>query len=418
MHGTAPHQLGRNHRLLLMRCHVGSNGLGFGGDFEMSDTQLPKALQLAENVVSSWAHGKPPEWAIQTAAELRRLHAELAAANAALAAQGEPVAWEARFVGGTWTPCSREHYEWVKAKPHEFEGYEVRAIYTAAPAKPMTDTWADGVQAAADLLKRMANEMAMERGETDPATGAIQFKSAATREWHASLGELAEEIERLKPTHPATAASVSDVIAMVRERYRGTKWGKAAECICDAVDEAIIAQRPAQPAASVSDEREAFEAWYFENVNRAELPDYLPTLETYSSATVANLFCAWKARAALRPALAKDWRDKLADNLMRLGHGLTKTQIRDAIATVVDGVDPDSALFAALRPTQAGVPDDIVKDAQRYRWLRSYDKHDEDIAICRWADTGWTGEWVVEHDPDAAIDASMLAAAHKEGGAA
>ena len=40
------------------------------------------------------------------------------------------------------------------------------------------------------------------------------------------------------------AAEVSDVIAMVRERYRGTKWGKAAECICDAVDEAILALRP------------------------------------------------------------------------------------------------------------------------------------------------------------------------------
>ena len=40
------------------------------------------------------------------------------------------------------------------------------------------------------------------------------------------------------------AAAVSDVIAMVREQYRGTKWGKAAECICDAVDEAILALRP------------------------------------------------------------------------------------------------------------------------------------------------------------------------------
>ena len=39
-------------------------------------------------------------------------------------------------------------------------------------------------------------------------------------------------------------AEVSDVIAMVRERYRGTRWGKAAECICDAVDEAILALRP------------------------------------------------------------------------------------------------------------------------------------------------------------------------------
>ena len=78
---------------------------------------------------------------------------------------------------------------------------EILALRPAQAGGTMTDAWADGVQAAADLLKRMANEMAMERGETDPATGAIQFKSAATREWHASLGELAEEIERLKPAN-------------------------------------------------------------------------------------------------------------------------------------------------------------------------------------------------------------------------
>ena len=68
-------------------------------------------------------------------------------------------------------------------------------------AVPMTEAWANGVQAAADLIKRMADETALERGETDPDTGAIQFKSAATREWHSSLCELAEEIERLKPAH-------------------------------------------------------------------------------------------------------------------------------------------------------------------------------------------------------------------------
>lgn len=82
-----------------------------------------------------------------------------------------------------------------------------RAILALRPqAVPTTDAWAAGVQAAADLLKRMADETALERGETDPDTGAIQFKSAATREWHASLCELAEEIERLKPAHHGITA--------------------------------------------------------------------------------------------------------------------------------------------------------------------------------------------------------------------
>ena len=236
MHGAAPpHQLARNHRLRLMRCHVGGNGLGFGGDFEMSDKQLPKALQLAELMQAAvqtypqQSEDEPGGYCTQVdqlldeaAAELirldaredellhhvcvlqgmndeslesiRALTAELEQARAALAAQGEPFGYFRAEPFG-WTDCAKDD-----------EG--AIALYTAlpAPAKPMTDTWADGVQAAADLLKRMADEMAMERGETDPATGAIQFKSAATREWHASLGELAEEIERLKPTHPAPAA--------------------------------------------------------------------------------------------------------------------------------------------------------------------------------------------------------------------
>ncbi|QOF85455.1 MULTISPECIES: hypothetical protein [unclassified Pseudomonas] len=32
-----------------------------------------------------------------------------------------------------WQPCSREHHDMVKAHPHEWTGYEVRAL-TAIPA--------------------------------------------------------------------------------------------------------------------------------------------------------------------------------------------------------------------------------------------------------------------------------------------
>jgi hypothetical protein len=34
---------------------------------------------------------------------------------------------------------------------------------------------------------------------------------------------------------------VRDAITTVREQYRGTEWGKASECICDAIDAAIDA---------------------------------------------------------------------------------------------------------------------------------------------------------------------------------
>ena len=47
-------------------------------------------------------------------------------------------------------------------------------------------------------------------------------------------------------THPAPSVPadvVRDAIAAVREQYRGTDWGKAAECICDAIDAAIAAAK-------------------------------------------------------------------------------------------------------------------------------------------------------------------------------
>ena len=165
----------------------------------MSNTKT-EAQRLADELDSRNPWDKPLDrGTVNSAAdELRRLHAELEQARAALAAQGEPVGevFTMEALGTPGKPFC--HVLLNRPLPTGTK------LYTAppAPAKPMTDAWADGVQDAADLLKRMADEMAMERGEADPDTGAIQFKSAATREWHASLGELAEEIERLKPANP------------------------------------------------------------------------------------------------------------------------------------------------------------------------------------------------------------------------
>ena len=39
-----------------------------------------------------------------------------------------------------------------------------------------------------------------------------------------------------------------DAVATVREQYRGTDWGKAAECICDAIDAAMLTAAQAQEA--------------------------------------------------------------------------------------------------------------------------------------------------------------------------
>ena len=174
MHGTAPHQLARNHRLRLMRCHVGGYGLGFGGDFEMSDTQLPKALQLAELMQAAvqtypqQSEDEPGGYCTQVdqlldeaAAELirldaretellhhvcvlqgmndeslesiRALTAELEQARAALAAQGEPVGERSSYRDENDMPTENAvlKREWLAMR---------KALsYRPAPAKPMTD---------------------------------------------------------------------------------------------------------------------------------------------------------------------------------------------------------------------------------------------------------------------------------------
>ena len=60
-----------------------------------------------------------------------------------------------------------------------------------------------------------------------------------TKVWHLPIGTKLY-------THPAPSVPadvVRDAIAAVREQYRGTDWGKAAECICDAIDAAIAAAK-------------------------------------------------------------------------------------------------------------------------------------------------------------------------------
>lgn len=47
------------------------------------------------------------------------------------------------------------------------------------------------------------------------------------------------------------------------------------------------------------------------------------------------------------------------------------------------------------------------KDAERYRFIRDYDSPSNILAICRWEEIGWDGQFVIEHDPDAAIDAAQ-----------
>ena len=106
-----------------------------------------------------------------------------------------------------------------------------------------------------------------------PATGepvawplwARVWKRESTQEWvleiAGTLGDTDMNIRHTQPlsvayenvpglpafyTHPAPSVPadvVRDAIAAVREQYRGTDWGKAAECICDAIDAAMLAAK-------------------------------------------------------------------------------------------------------------------------------------------------------------------------------
>ena len=67
--------------------------------------------------------------------ENNRLKAELEATR-----NQEPCGWQSRFITPTetWGFCSKEHYETVKAAPHEYPGYEVRAVYASpVPAQQL-----------------------------------------------------------------------------------------------------------------------------------------------------------------------------------------------------------------------------------------------------------------------------------------
>ena len=72
-----------------------------------------------------------------------------------------------------------------------------------------------------------------------------------TKVWSLPIGT--ELYTRPAPSVPDDV--VRDAIAAVREQYRGTDWGKAAECICEAIDAAIAAahKQYAQPQADALD---------------------------------------------------------------------------------------------------------------------------------------------------------------------
>lgn len=95
-------------------------------------------------------------------------------------------------------------------------------------------------------------------GAQQPATPepVYQIRKAFTQDAEWAWRDATEAVFHMHPedhrrilyTHPVPivpADVVRDEIASVREHYRGTDWGKAAECVCDAIDAAMLAAKDA-----------------------------------------------------------------------------------------------------------------------------------------------------------------------------
>lgn len=93
------------------------------------------------------------------------------------------------------------------------------------------------------------------------------------------------------------------------------------------------------------------------------------------------------AKAALSIALSDvDWRPQSP----------TQSAIHKAYCNAV----------SALSRHRSSV-ESVELDARRYRLLRDFDSADTELAICRWSEHGWCGEWVIEHDPDTEVDKAL-----------
>lgn len=70
--------------------------------------------------------------------------------------------------------------------------------------------WVDGVNAAAKLLDKKADEYAGQFGGVDPETGAFEFKREAQLEYHSTLVELADEIRATLAAAPQSPAQAEE----------------------------------------------------------------------------------------------------------------------------------------------------------------------------------------------------------------
>ena len=97
-----------------------------------------------------------------------------------------------------------------------------------------TRSWHLAMEAAIEALRT-----AIQQAESEPVAWVEHHKGGDNLVWDDPGGR-----KSALYTHPAPGVPddvVRDAISTVREQYRGTDWGKVAECVCDAIDDSMTA---------------------------------------------------------------------------------------------------------------------------------------------------------------------------------
>lgn len=104
--------------------------------------QLVGALEALLPMLKEWQDQFPEHTGDKEEPAMQEAEKALTAGRAAIAgaalAQQEPVSGQCRFSGAAWSTCDVAHVRMVLETPQEWEGYEVRYLYAAAPAPQPT----------------------------------------------------------------------------------------------------------------------------------------------------------------------------------------------------------------------------------------------------------------------------------------
>ena len=181
--------------------------------------------------------------------------------------------------------------------------------------------------------------------------------------------------------------------------------------------EAIEALRTAlsqQPAAQPVDERETFEAWARPNGYDLRRND---VLGHYSSIDTSRAWAGFRAGRASLHTYQPATPEPVDFPAGAIVNGRTLMERIEAYPFESQGGDlrmcsdwhelrscfEHLADYVSTHPVPS-VPDDVVRDAERYRWLRDPKNHAQ-IGVGQWTDDGFG--WRYSDEADAAIDTAM-----------